>query len=73
MFSHVLYNVGSTFDTSGISKESSVQELTLTTCMENQFTCANKRCIPSSRTCDGMNDCGDYTDELSPCSGRCIF
>ena len=39
-------------------------------CPENQFTCKNKRCIGILRTCDGINDCGDHSDEIYPCSGK---
>ena len=38
-------------------------------CLQNQFTCNNKQCIATSKTCDGVNDCGDYSDEILPCSG----
>ena len=38
-------------------------------CDENQFTCSNNRCIASSRICNGMDDCGDKSDEIIPCSG----
>ena len=41
----------------------------MNTCLKNQFTCSNKRCVPDSRTCDGVNDCGDFSDEIVPCSG----
>ena len=39
-------------------------------CLTHQFTCGNKRCIPSSEICDGNNDCGDFSDEIYPCSGK---
>uniref|UniRef100_A0A7M4FXD0 MAM and LDL receptor class A domain containing 1 n=1 Tax=Crocodylus porosus TaxID=8502 RepID=A0A7M4FXD0_CROPO len=46
-------------------------------CTSEEFTCANKHCIPKDNLCDFMNDCADKSDE-SPniCStsiGRCDF
>ena len=38
-------------------------------CPENQFTCRDKRCIADWKKCDGNNDCGDFSDEIYPCSG----
>ena len=35
------------------------------TCMKNQFLCDNKKCIPEKWKCNGKNDCGDSSDELS--------
>ena len=29
----------------------------------NQFHCTNEACIPISWACDGVNDCGDRSDE----------
>jgi hypothetical protein len=34
------------------------------TCRSDQFTCDDGRCIPASWECDGLNDCGDFSDEL---------
>ena len=39
-------------------------------CLDNQFTCNNKRCIPTSLTCNGVDNCGDSTDETFPCTGK---
>ena len=41
-------------------------------CLENQFTCSNKKCIQASGKCNGVNDCGDFSDEILPCTGRKI-
>ena len=30
---------------------------------EDQFECNNDRCVELSAKCDGINDCGDWTDE----------
>uniref|UniRef100_A0AAR5PHB5 EGF-like domain-containing protein n=1 Tax=Dendroctonus ponderosae TaxID=77166 RepID=A0AAR5PHB5_DENPD len=32
-------------------------------CSLRQFTCANKKCIPTAFLCDGENDCEDNSDE----------
>uniref|UniRef100_A0A8C3PNX2 MAM and LDL receptor class A domain containing 1 n=1 Tax=Calidris pygmaea TaxID=425635 RepID=A0A8C3PNX2_9CHAR len=46
-------------------------------CTSEEFTCANKYCIPKDKLCDFVNDCADNSDE-SPtiCStsiGHCNF
>nr|XP_006012037.1 PREDICTED: complement factor I [Latimeria chalumnae] len=33
-------------------------------CSANEFQCVNKKCIPLTSTCDGINNCGDQSDEL---------
>ena len=39
-------------------------------CAKNQFLCTNKKCISKTWTCNGVNDCGDHSDETSLlCSG----
>ena len=42
-------------------------------CHQNQFTCSNNQCIADSKTCNGVNDCGDYSDEILPCSGIAFY
>ncbi|KAL5015278.1 hypothetical protein ScPMuIL_009548 [Solemya velum] len=39
-----------------------------TNCWYDQFTCDNGNCIPDNWYCDGMDDCGDYSDEPFGCS-----
>ena len=40
------------------------------TCEKNQFLCMNKRCIPESWACNGVDNCGDGSDELrTQCKG----
>lgn len=31
---------------------------------ECDFTCANRKCIVRNQTCDGVDDCGDRSDEM---------
>lgn len=38
------------------------------TCHDWMFHCKNDRCVPNWWKCDGVNDCGDSSDELG-CSG----
>ena len=38
-------------------------------CPSFAFKCANKRCVKTSSTCDGNDDCGDNSDEVLPCQG----
>ena len=39
-------------------------------CDEHQFTCMDGRCIPAGVICNGVDDCGDNSDEEGPC-GKC--
>ena len=40
-------------------------------CSDNQFLCQNKKCIPDQWKCNGVDDCGDQSDESSEnCKGK---
>ncbi|KAM9236549.1 complement factor I isoform 2-T2 [Leptosomus discolor] len=41
----------------------------LRACSAGEFQCVNKKCISLKKTCDGINDCGDLSDEL--CCREC--
>ena len=41
-------------------------------CAKNQFLCDNKKCVPENWKCNGVNDCGDNSDEIDViCKGSC--
>ncbi|NXS10628.1 CFAI factor, partial [Neodrepanis coruscans] len=41
----------------------------LRACSDDEFHCVNKKCISLNKACDGINDCGDLSDEL--CCREC--
>lgn len=36
------------------------------TCSPNEFKCKRGNCVSMDRTCDFVDDCGDYSDEILP-------
>ena len=42
-------------------------------CGRSQFHCANDKCVPESYTCDGDNDCGDFSDETICDTCKCTY
>ena len=45
----------------------SVQLVLCSECKDHEFQCAGKWCIPQKFICDGINNCGDNSDEVGPC------
>lgn len=41
----------------------------LPACFKGSFFCSSGQCIPESKHCNGMDDCGDFSDELN-CPSR---
>jgi hypothetical protein len=39
-------------------------------CRISEFPCRNGRCIRLDRYCDGVDDCGDKSDEPRYCTGK---
>ena len=41
--------------------------LSATRCGSDEFQCLQHMCIPKSKVCDTVDDCGDLSDERKPC------
>ncbi|XP_077160334.1 MAM and LDL-receptor class A domain-containing protein 1 [Paroedura picta] len=58
-------------------EDCSAMQIPVRHCTSEEFTCANKYCIPKDNLCDFVNDCADNSDESqSICGtsiGRCDF
>ncbi|XP_018321822.1 serine protease nudel [Agrilus planipennis] len=39
-------------------------------CYYDELRCKNKKCVPKSAFCNGINDCGDMSDEPENCTCR---
>lgn len=42
---------------------------TVQLCATSQFLCANDRCLDASYMCNGVDNCGDNSDETTICTG----
>lgn len=40
------------------------------TCRISQFVCRNNNCISPDKYCDGVDNCGDSSDEPRFCTGN---
>ena len=36
-------------------------------CSTSEYSCRNGHCVRQEQLCDGKNDCGDASDEISNC------
>uniref|UniRef100_A0A3P8TMV2 Peptidase S1 domain-containing protein n=1 Tax=Amphiprion percula TaxID=161767 RepID=A0A3P8TMV2_AMPPE len=43
-------------------------KVAMVTCEECDFRCVNRKCVSINQTCDGVDDCGDRSDEMC-CQG----
>jgi hypothetical protein len=39
-------------------------------CQISEFMCNNRRCVSAEKYCDGIDDCGDGSDEPRFCSSE---
>ena len=37
-------------------------------CLRNQFQCSNQKCVSKTAICNGIDECGDLSDEKENCS-----
>lgn len=44
-----------------------------TKCAMSEYTCTNGKCIQLNKYCDGVNDCGDSSDEPRFCTSKSQF
>ena len=42
-------------------------------CPVSEYTCDNLRCIAKDRVCNGVNDCGDNSDERPNCTRESVW
>ncbi|XP_046475908.1 uncharacterized protein [Neodiprion pinetum] len=40
----------------------------VSSCQQTEFNCGNGKCVPLNRVCNGLDDCGDSSDEVRQCS-----